>query len=227
MTIRHISTPLRHTRGAALQGGHAAWLAMLFLFSSLLLSCSETDETVEEFPLPEWEETNTAYFTDLYNSATQSIARGDTTWRIIRCWSLPDDNPYYVGVPEDHIVVEVVEEGQGEGCPLYTDNAWIHYKGNLLPSVSYPAGYIFDQSYYGDFNENTAVPIEMQISALIDGFTTALLNMHIGDHWRVYIPYQLGYGEYGSSAIPGYSLLIFEIRLVAYARADVDLPMTW
>ncbi len=200
-------------------------LAVLFIAGTTLTSCSETHDEVEEFP--DWENTNTEYFSNLYDTATNLISLGDPTWKVFLSWSMPSDNTYVTSIKENYIVVEVLEEGTGSGCPLYTDNVWVHYRGRLLPSVSYPSGYIFDQSYYGDFIEQTASPIELSVSGLVDGFTTALLNMHIGDYWRVYIPYQLGYGTYGASAIPAYSTLIFDIKLVAYARPDVDLPVTW
>ncbi len=202
-------------------------LVLLWVFAALAVtSCSEDDDTEEEFP--DWENTNTAYFNNLYNTVTALIANGDSSWKIIRSWSIPEDNIYFTASAEDNIVVEMLEEGSGEGCPLYTDNVWVHYRGRLLPSVSYPSGYIFDQSYYGDFNEQTASPVCFLVSELVDGFATALQNMHIGDVWRVYIPYQLGYGTTSStSSVPGYSTLIFEIKLVAYARPDVELPVTW
>ncbi len=199
--------------------------SLLLLAATALTSCSESDDTVEEFP--DWEATNTAYFSNLYTTTKSLIASGNTSWKIIRSWSLIEDDEYFTADPEDNIIVEVLEEGTGEGCPIYTDYAWVHYKGSLLPSASYPEGYVFDQSYYGDFNEATALPTSLLVSSVVDGFSTALQNMHIGDYWRVYIPYQLGYGTDATDAIPAYSTLIFEIRLVAYARPDVDLPVTW
>jgi FKBP-type peptidyl-prolyl cis-trans isomerase len=39
--------------------------------------------------------------------------------------------------------------------------------------------------------------------------------MHVGDHWIVYIPQEVGYGSRGNGSIPGYSTLIFEMELVA------------
>jgi FKBP-type peptidyl-prolyl cis-trans isomerase FklB len=50
-------------------------------------------------------------------------------------------------------------------------------------------------------------------SLFSEGFCTALQHMKKGDHWLVYIPYQLAYGETGSSSIPGYSTLVFEIAI--------------
>jgi FKBP-type peptidyl-prolyl cis-trans isomerase FklB len=65
------------------------------------------------------------------------------------------------------------------------------------------------------------MPKTLLISSLVSGFATAVQNMHIGDRWLVYIPYDLGYGttESSSSTIPAYSTLVFDITLVAYYRS--------
>lgn len=194
---------------------------VLWLFASALVSCSEADDTVEEYP--DWQNKNTTYFSDLYASAKLSIAAGDSaTWRVYKAWSMPKDTLTFVSGPEDYIVVKVIESGKGSGCPLYTDIVKVHYQGRLLPSTSYASGYVFDQSYYGTYNDKTAVPTELSVDDVVDGFSTALQHMHIGDHWQVYMPYQLGYGSSGtnSSSIPAYSVLIFDIRLVSYERGD-------
>jgi FKBP-type peptidyl-prolyl cis-trans isomerase FklB len=89
---------------------------------------------------------------------------------------------------------------------------------------------VFDSSWSGDYNLKTMVPVVLSPSNCVDGFATALQNMHIGDRWQVTIPYQLGYGtsDYSSSGstvmIPGYSNLIFDITLVAYYRAGAEIP---
>ncbi len=195
------------------------FLTLLFAFTS----CSETDNEVEEFA--DWKNKNEAFYNSLYSTAKAKIEAGDKNWKIIKSWSIPDDKESFISSADDYIVVEVLKEGTGSGCPIYTDQVWTHYQGRLLPSASYDKGYIFDQSYYGEFNELTAIPVNFGVNSLVDGFSTALQNMHIGDHWRVYIPYKLGYGEKSSSkTIPNCSMLIFEIRLVAYARPGAEVP---
>ena len=183
-------------------------------------SCKEVDDTVEEFP--NWQAVNEAKFTELYNTAKQKIAAGDTSWKIIKQWSMPAEPTDFNVKPENCIVVEVIKEGTGSGCPIYSDAVRCHYQGRLLPSTSYKDGMVFDQSYYGTFNEATAEPSRFSVSSVVDGFSTALQNMHIGDAWRVYIPYQLGYGNTQSegSSIPACSTLIFEIRLVKYGPSS-------
>lgn len=52
-------------------------------------------------------------------------------------------------------------------------------------------------------------------SGVIDGWSLVLQHMQVGAKWRVYIPYYLAYGSSGSSSIPGYSTLIFDMKLVA------------
>ena len=92
----------------------------------------------------------------------------------------------------------------------------VHYQGRLIPSPTYPKGYLFDSSYSGTFDPLIASPAKFAIRGVVDGFSTALLNMRRGDYYRVYIPYQLGYGLTASGSIPAGSTLIFEIRLVDF-----------
>ena len=55
-------------------------------------------------------------------------------------------------------------------------------------------------------------------SDLIDGFSTALQHMEVGDKWEVWIPWQLGYGAVGRGDIKGYSTLVFEIELLEIVK---------
>ena len=100
----------------------------------------------------------------------------------------------------------------------------VRYTGQLLPSTSYPAGYIFDTTSPAGTTDATAGVAHMAINSLTDGFATALQHMHIGDKWDVYVPWTLAYGAKGNKSIPGYSVLKFEISLLAYARAGSALP---
>ena len=77
-------------------------------------------------------------------------------------------------------------------------------------------GYVFDQTFLNDFDWQTADMTDMNVSGTVTGFATALMNMHPGDYWRVYIPYQLGYGTTSTDAIPGYSNLIFDIVMDSF-----------
>ena len=106
--------------------------------------------------------------------------------------------------------------------------------GRLIPSTTYTSGLIFDKSWSSNqFNAATSRPVHSYIgltydaegkpTSLVDGFTTALMSMHRGDHWTVYIPYQLGYGEKSSGVVPAYSTLIFDLRLNDFSHPGVKL----
>lgn len=51
------------------------------------------------------------------------------------------------------------------------------------------------------------------VSGLITGWSTALMHLQENSHVMLYVPYTLGYGEYGQSDLPGYSTLVFDLRL--------------
>lgn len=189
---------------------------ILFVFSALLLmataavSCSEDDNTVEEFP--NWQETNTAYFNDVLATAR---ANADGSWKVFKTWSKEDT---IQGIPADYIAVKVLEEGTGSGCPMYTDSVRLHYRGRLIPSTSYADGFVFDETYDGEFSPETCTPVSMLTMNTVDGFATALQHMHIGDRWKVYIPYQLAYGTSDYNNVPAYSTLVFDLYLCGYYR---------
>ena len=72
--------------------------------------------------------------------------------------------------------------------------------------------FILGTELYNKLSESKVIKeaaIRSVAGGFIDGFTTALLKMHPGDHWQVFIPYQLAYGESGNSSIQGYSMLRF------------------
>lgn len=184
-----------------------------------LASCSEEDDTVEEFP--NWQARNDAFFNSLTDSVLNLLELNParTDWKRIKSWSKSDS---IEGGNSDYIIVKVIEEGDAASAtPLYTDTVTVHYLGRLLPSVSYPYGYVFDQSYYGNYYDDVSKPLQMAIgnsggNMLVDGFATALQHMRRGDHWMVYIPYQLGYGSQSQTGVPAYSTLIFDLRLVDF-----------
>lgn len=206
-----------------------AFILTLMMAVFVLSSCSEDNNETIEFD--NWQAKNEQAFADTLAYAQQRIAQGDTSWKVIRNWSLQDQTanegastPTYGDT--DYIVVHVLEEGAGSGSPLISDTTRISYRGRLLPSTSYESGYVFDQTYEGTFDKTTIITTKWIFSTGIDGFNTALLNMHIGDRWMVYIPYQLAYGEEDYNGIPGHSLLRFEIMLHNYWRPGGKDPGT-
>ena len=133
-------------------------------------------------------------------------------------------DPNVTGKNYDYIYVEVLEQGNGTESPLFTDTARVAYRGRTISTPSYPEGIVFDESYLGDFSWRTAGMRDFCCASVVEGFTTAVINMHIGDRWRVYIPYQLGYGTSSSSLMEAYSNLIFDIALQDFWHVNDSRP---
>lgn len=197
--------------------GIFAFLPVLLMMATLLVSCKEENDKEDEYS--NWQNKNETYWRNLYNETKAKIDGGDQTWKIIPAisYSTAKDVP-----AERCIIVHVNQSGnEDSGMPIQTDEVRVHYRGHLLPSLTYTSGYQFDSSWVGEFNPATAKPIDLGVSDVIDGFQTALQHMHIDDDWDVYIPYQLGYGttQNTTSGIPAYSTLIFRILLTDFWHA--------
>ena len=186
-----------------------------------LSSCSE--ETAEDNEFENWTARNDAFLAAVVNDSLQK-----TGWKRIQKYSLGDS--FKSDNPRDYVYVKVVEQGTGKGCPAFSDSVRVAYQGRLIPTVSYPQGMFFDKgtSTGGVFSLATASTTRMKVSGVVDGFATALQQMHIGDYWRVYIPSDLGYGDSGSgTAVPGGSVLIFDLILVDYSPLGTVMKPWW
>lgn len=168
-----------------------------------LSSCSEDDNTVDEYA--NWQERNEQAFEDTLAYARQQIAKGSTEWKVIRKWSLQNQTPNKdvtgMDVPlsykdADHIVVRVLKEGKGSGCPMYTDSVKVSYLGRLLGTDTYPAGYVFDKTFEGTYDKATAQVTTNLASGWIDGLpqpcsrcTSAIIGWCISHiSWLMVLP---------------------------------------
>ena len=185
---------------------------LLLLTMSVLFGLTSCEESSEAGEFDNWQQRNTQFIDSI-----AAVARANTydDWKVFLAQGLDTtkvwDNGYYV-------YCRVIEEGCGTAHPLYTDNVLVNYRGRLMPSDTYKDGYIFDSSYSGELNPAFNVPVTLPLSGTVEGFCTAVQQMTDGDVWEVYIPYQLGYGAKGSSGVPAYSTLIFDINLVSFHR---------
>ena len=120
----------------------------------------------------------------------------------------------------------MISSGDGVESPNYTDSVRVIYEGRLIPSATFPEGYVFDTTVGGNFSITTASTAKMLVSATVDGYATALQHMHRGDHWRIFVPSDLGYGESGTSngSVPAYSTIIFDVMLVDFSPAGTAMP---
>ena len=179
---------------------------------SVLVGLTSCEESAEVGEFDNWQQRNTLFIDSIAQVARENAF---DDWKIILAEGLDDSKPWG---NECYVYCQVLEDGYGTAHPLFTDSVLVNYSGRLMPSATYPAGYRFDSSYSGDFNPSFNVPVGMTLSGTVPGFYTAVQNMVDGDTWKVYIPYQLGYGERATSGIPAYSTLIFDINLVSFYR---------
>ncbi|MBO4549846.1 MAG: FKBP-type peptidyl-prolyl cis-trans isomerase [Bacteroidaceae bacterium] len=134
-------------------------------------------------------------------------------WRIYKTLLKSQD---VQGPATDYIVCKVNQRGTGDWSAAYTDSVRLYYRGWIMDE-NYPQSKtnltVFSQTYYGDFDQTTAAPIAMPVTATVEGFMTAIQYMVKGDDWDIYVPQQLAYKETASEAIPAYSTLLFRIRI--------------
>ncbi len=97
---------------------------------------------------------------------------------------------------------EIIEAGTGDK-PSASSTVRTHYRGTLIDGTEFDSSYSRNQ------------PTEFPVNGVIAGWTEALQLMPVGSKWKLYIPYQLAYGEQGAGgAIGPYQALIFEIELL-------------
>lgn len=97
---------------------------------------------------------------------------------------------------------QVLTEGTGKQ-PTASDRVQCHYEGTLID------GTVFDSSI------KRGEPAVFGVTQVIAGWVEALQLMKEGAKWRLYIPYQMAYGEHGAGEmIPPYSALIFDVELI-------------
>lgn len=97
---------------------------------------------------------------------------------------------------------QVLTEGTGKR-PTASDRVQCHYEGTLID------GTVFDSSI------KRGEPAVFGVTQVIAGWVEALQLMKEGAKWRLYIPYQMAYGEHGAGEmIPPYSALIFDVELI-------------
>jgi FKBP-type peptidyl-prolyl cis-trans isomerase FklB len=107
-----------------------------------------------------------------------------------------------VTTTESGLQYEVLTEGTGD-VPQASSTVRTHYHGTLI------SGDVFDSSY------QRGEPAEFPVGGVIKGWTEALQMMPVGSKWRLYVPYDLAYGEQGAGgAIKPYSTLIFDVELL-------------
>ncbi|MDX1489763.1 MAG: FKBP-type peptidyl-prolyl cis-trans isomerase [Pseudohongiellaceae bacterium] len=108
-----------------------------------------------------------------------------------------------VMVTDSGLQYMVLESGDTDGASPTTANSVVaHYHGTFVD------GTVFDSSV------ERGEPATFGVTQVIPGWTEALQMMKVGDKWRLFLPYDLAYGETGARSIPPYAALIFDVELI-------------
>lgn len=100
---------------------------------------------------------------------------------------------------------EILTKGDGTDKPNLSSKVTVHYHGTTID------GQVFDSSV------QRGETISFGLSQVITGWQEGVALMSPGDKFKLYIPYDMAYGDRGAGAlIKPYSALIFEVELFSF-----------
>lgn len=153
-----------------------------------LTGCLGNDNNLNDYS--EWRQLNQEYLDD--------VAKATVNGSLLFTPITPDwDNSFTI-----YMQWHNEERNPSEVTPLSTSTCRVKY---TLTNIN------------GDTIDSSASFV-CQPNNMVTGFMAALTNMRVNDTVTAVIPYQAGYGVYGSGAILPYSTLVFGIRLDSIAR---------
>lgn len=107
---------------------------------------------------------------------------------------------------DNGVVIRKLEQGRGKVHPAPGSVVYVNYTGRLID------GTVFDST------DGQALPALFRVRDLIMGWQIALVRMHEGDRFRIWIPAKYAYGSAKMDMIPAWSTLEFDIELVKIAQ---------
>ena len=97
----------------------------------------------------------------------------------------------------------VIEEGTGKQVAP-TAEVTVHYRGSLSDGLE------FDSSFA------RGEPVKFKVNEVIKGWQEALSRMKVGDHWQIFLPPDLAYGDRGQPPRIGPNqALVFDIKVIS------------
>ncbi|MBO7200387.1 MAG: FKBP-type peptidyl-prolyl cis-trans isomerase [Bacteroidales bacterium] len=105
-----------------------------------------------------------------------------------------------VRVTESGLHYKVLKQGKGKKS-FMGGRVRFHYK------ASYADGTVFDQTY------GVRGPVVTVLNNVFPGLQEGLKMMNGGSHYILYIPNALAFGAEGTTDVPPYTLLVYEIEL--------------
>jgi peptidylprolyl isomerase len=130
---------------------------------------------------------------------------------------LPPGIPPANGKEESAFALRYIEIKAGDGAEAQPNQFYtVHYTGWLASD-----GTKFDSS----LDRNEPITFQQGVHGVIPGWDYGFAGMHVGGKRRLFIPYQLAYGERGRPpVIPPKSDLIFDIELLAASDTEPPPP---
>lgn len=130
---------------------------------------------------------------------------------------LPANIPPAAGLIKTEYALRYIDTKVGAG---------VIAKSGMLYSVHY-TGWLYDGTKF-DSSVDRGTPIQFVQGQrrVIAGWDTGFEGMRIGGKRRLFIPYQLAYGEQGKGPIPAKSNLIFDVELVDVSDPNAPPPPT-
>ncbi len=101
------------------------------------------------------------------------------------------------------VQVEVLKAGTGK-MVVYGGMLTMHYTGNAVGKEPY------DTSRGKQPKE-----VGAGVGKVLPGVDAALIKMREGDHWKLTIPAELGFGDKAGPKVPANSVLEFEVEIVS------------
>ena len=96
----------------------------------------------------------------------------------------------------------VIEDGTGKKVSP-TSEVTVHYRGSLSDGLE------FDSSFA------RGEPVKFKVNEVIKGWQESLSRMKVGDHWQVFVPPEMAYGDRGQPPRIGPNqALVFDIQVI-------------
>lgn len=149
---------------------------------------------------------------DYQNALFQDIAK-DPTYKQLQ--SETNDGSVYWQPSTVITDSDIMQRETAQGKPEFTDTVVVRYEGWYY-EIGSKTPKIFDStespSLSNSLNPNK-VERQFAVSGVVDGWSTLLQDMTVGEERLVVIPQQLGYGSSKTTYIPAYTTLWFRVKL--------------
>jgi peptidylprolyl isomerase len=128
----------------------------------------------------------------------------------------PSSIPKVVGIPKTLYAIKYIDIKIGTGALAQPHKFYtVHYTG------WFPNGTKFDSSV----DRGTPFTFPYGAHRVITGWDTGFEGMHVGGKRRLFVPYQLAYGELGNPPhMPAKANLIFDVEFISQSDTPPEQP---